>query len=161
MDTMQICHRSALGDVGGSLGHNKPKSHSGPEPEVDAGFLVWHRLSCSEKAASTGAILASAVDLDVLSNASPVRDRELVFYTHMLCPYAQRVLLTLLEKGADFETVHIDLSSKPGWYSAVNPRGLVPAIEFSATGRVEVESIDLCRVLNAELPGPALSPEAG
>jgi len=92
----------------------------------------------------------------------PNRDRPLVFYSHMLCPFAQRVLLTLLEKGADFELVHLDLSSKPDWYREVNPRGLVPAVEFVASGRVEVESIDLCRLLDEELEGRVtLTPPAG
>uniref|UniRef100_A0A061RQW7 Glutathione S-transferase n=1 Tax=Tetraselmis sp. GSL018 TaxID=582737 RepID=A0A061RQW7_9CHLO len=100
--------------------------------------------------------------LDVENNMRPNRDRPLVFYSHMLCPFAQRVLLTLLEKGADFELVHLDLSSKPDWYREVNPRGLVPAVEFVASGRVEVESIDLCRLLDEELEGRVtLTPPAG
>lgn len=91
-----------------------------------------------------------------------------VLYTHTLCPYAQRVLLTMLLKVCTppfccsplttspaerlllaqdplqpFDVVHVDLSNKPRWYSKVNPRGLVPAITIG--GRTLVESLDICR----------------
>ncbi len=64
-------------------------------------------------------------------------------YVHTLCPYAERAFLALLEKGTHFTLVHIDLSSKPSWYRQVNPRGLVPAVEYK--GAVHVESLDICR----------------
>lgn len=44
---------------------------------------------------------------------------------------------------ADLNIVHVDLASKPNWYSSINPQGLVPAVAFS--GQQITESIDICR----------------
>ncbi|KAK9855133.1 hypothetical protein WJX84_007344 [Apatococcus fuscideae] len=78
------------------------------------------------------------------------------FYTHTLCPYAERVWLTLLEKGAAFQLVQIDLSDKPRWYRTVNSSSLVPAIEYDGT--FYTESMDICRWIDNNLEGPALMP---
>ncbi|GAQ86685.1 hypothetical protein KFL_003040120 [Klebsormidium nitens] len=78
------------------------------------------------------------------------------FYTHTLCPYAHRVALTLIEKGVQAETIHIDLSNKPAWYRKVNPRGLVPALVHG--GKTLTESLDLCQYVEEQFPGPALVP---
>jgi glutathione S-transferase len=68
---------------------------------------------------------------------------ELVLYTHVMCPYAQRVWLTVLEKGVEHTLVHVDLSNKPGWFTRLNPRGLVPYVTFEGKGMTE--SLDVCR----------------
>ncbi|CAI5952337.1 unnamed protein product [Closterium sp. NIES-64] len=81
---------------------------------------------------------------------------EVTFYTHGLCPYAQRVAITLEAKGVDYKSVHIDLSNKPSWYFSVNPRGLVPAADVS--GQVVTESIDICRFLDERYPKVPLVP---
>lgn len=101
----------------------------------------------------------SSVTLQDASKLSkPVSDDgHLALYTHLCCPYAQRSLLTLLEKEADLNIVHVDLASKPNWYSSINPQGLVPAVAFS--GQQITESIDICRWADAELPGPSLMPD--
>lgn len=78
------------------------------------------------------------------------------FYTHTLCPYAERVWLTLLEKGTEFQLVQIDLSDKPRWYRSINSSGLVPAVEYD--GAFHTESMDICRWIDANLEGPALMP---
>ncbi|CAI7767404.1 unnamed protein product [Closterium sp. NIES-53] len=84
---------------------------------------------------------------------------EVTFYTHGLCPYAQRVAITLEAKGVDYKSVHIDLSNKPSWYFSVNPRGLVPAVAVS--GQVVTESIDICRFLDERFPAvPLVPPDA-
>ncbi|KAF5843069.1 hypothetical protein DUNSADRAFT_2682 [Dunaliella salina] len=59
----------------------------------------------------------------------PTPSQDPIFYTHTLCPYAERVWLALLEKGVPFHLVHIDLSSKPSWYYTLNPSGMVPAVQ--------------------------------
>ncbi|KAK9917805.1 hypothetical protein WJX75_008460 [Coccomyxa subellipsoidea] len=84
---------------------------------------------------------------------------DIVFYTHTLCPYAQRVWLTLLEKGADFQPVQIDLANKPAFYRAIS--SLVPAISYQ--GSITTESVDICRWINDGLDGRKLAPtdEAG
>jgi len=42
-----------------------------------------------------------------------------------------------------FDLVQIDLSSKPPFFRCVNPRGLVPAVQYR--GETVVESIDVVR----------------
>lgn len=86
----------------------------------------------------------------------------MLFFSHTLCPYAERVWLALLEQvpQQEFVLIHIDLSNKPRWYVRdVNPRGLVPSILHN--GQVRVESMDICHWLygddsNARGPGSNL-----
>ncbi|TIA92560.1 hypothetical protein E3P99_00556 [Wallemia hederae] len=52
----------------------------------------------------------------------------LVLYTAHVCPYAHRVEAALVQAGAKFEKVEIDLENKPEWYPAINPASKVPAI---------------------------------
>ncbi|CAL8463333.1 g2867 [Coccomyxa elongata] len=80
--------------------------------------------------------------------------KELVFYTHTLCPYAQRVWLTLLEKEVDFQPVQIDLSDKPPFYRSIC--SLVPAI--SHHGTIVTESVDICNWIDDSSEGPSLVP---
>ncbi|KAK9867166.1 hypothetical protein WJX84_010666 [Apatococcus fuscideae] len=91
-----------------------------------------------------------------LKGPPPCEPGQLTFYTHTLCPYAERVWLTLLEKGAPFQLVQVDLSDKPRWYRSVNSSGLVPAIEHKGT--FHTESMGICRWIDASLEGPALMP---
>ena len=46
-------------------------------------------------------------------------------------------------QGVPFDLVQVDLSAKPGWFRAVNARGLVPAVQWR--GRTVVESVDIVR----------------
>lgn len=46
-------------------------------------------------------------------------------------------------QGIEFDLVQVDLSCKPAWYPAINPRGLVPAVAWQ--GRAVVESVDIVR----------------
>lgn len=82
--------------------------------------------------------------------------QEPLFFTHTLCPYAERVWIALLEKGVPFHLVHVDLAHKPAWFRTVNPRGLVPAVQHA--GQVHLESADICRWIGGAFEGPALAP---
>jgi hypothetical protein len=46
-------------------------------------------------------------------------------------------------QAVPFELVQVDLSDKPSWYAAINPRGLVPAVVHQ--GEARLESLELCR----------------
>lgn len=52
----------------------------------------------------------------------------LTLVSHHLCPYAQRVSISLDEKGVDFKRVIIDLSKKPSWFKRISPLGKVPLL---------------------------------
>lgn len=45
-----------------------------------------------------------------------------------LCPYVQRSVITLLEKGVDFRITYIDLANPPDWFLKISPTGKVPLL---------------------------------
>ena len=75
---------------------------------------------------------------------------------HRLCPYVQRVVIVLLEKGIDFERIDIDLDNKPAWLGDISPGRQVPV--FGA-GRDEwlFESGVIARYLD-QMTGGSLMP---
>src|SRR5437660_1085994 len=48
--------------------------------------------------------------------------------SHKLCPYVQRAVIALTEKGVGFERVDIDLANKPDWFLAISPLGKTPVL---------------------------------
>jgi len=58
---------------------------------------------------------------------------------HKACPYAQRVEWLLRVLNVDHEVVEINVQNKPSWYSDVNPRLKVPALELP-DGHTLIES---------------------
>jgi len=48
--------------------------------------------------------------------------------SHKLCPYVQRAVIALTEKGVPFERIDIDLANKPGWFLKVSPLGKTPVL---------------------------------
>jgi glutathione S-transferase len=48
--------------------------------------------------------------------------------SHKLCPYVQRAVMALTEKGVAFERVNIDLAHKPEWFLAISPLGKTPVL---------------------------------
>ncbi|MDE5444046.1 glutathione S-transferase family protein [Bradyrhizobium sp. CSA207] len=80
--------------------------------------------------------------------------------SHKLCPYVQRAVIALNEKGVPFERVDIDLANKPGWFLKLSPLGKVPALVV-ATDKGEValfESNVICEYIEDTQGGVALHP---
>jgi glutathione S-transferase len=48
--------------------------------------------------------------------------------SHKLCPYVQRAVIALTEKGVPFERVDVDLANKPDWFLKVSPLGKTPVL---------------------------------
>jgi len=48
--------------------------------------------------------------------------------SHKLCPYVQRAVIALAEKGVPFERIDIDLANKPDWFLKVSPLGKTPVL---------------------------------
>jgi RNA polymerase-associated protein len=71
------------------------------------------------------------------------------------CPYCARVRIVLAEKGADFETVEVDLSDRPAWVYELNLTGRVPILD---DGFVLPESEVIMAYLEERYPEPALLP---
>jgi glutathione S-transferase len=49
--------------------------------------------------------------------------------SHKLCPYVQRAVIALTEKGVAFERIDIDLANKPDWFVAISPLGKTPVLQ--------------------------------
>jgi glutathione S-transferase len=48
--------------------------------------------------------------------------------SHKLCPYVQRAVIALTEKGVPYERIDIDLANKPDWFLAISPLGKTPVL---------------------------------
>lgn len=77
----------------------------------------------------------------------------LTLISHHLCPYVQRAVIALHEKGVPFERVYIDLDDKPDWFRAASPRGKVPVLK-TADNAILFESSVICEYLEDTQPGP-------
>jgi glutathione S-transferase len=53
--------------------------------------------------------------------------------SHKLCPYVQRAVIALTEKGVPFERIDIDLANKPDWLLGVSPLGKTPVLRAGDT----------------------------
>lgn len=79
----------------------------------------------------------------------------ITFYTNHLCPWAHRAHIVLKELGLDFKEVIIDLSTpREPWYLKINPRGVVPAIDFN--GEIITESGIIAQFLADAYPSHLL-----
>ena len=50
--------------------------------------------------------------------------------SHKLCPYVQRAVIALTEKGVAFDRIDVDLANKPEWFLAISPLGKTPALQI-------------------------------
>lgn len=72
-----------------------------------------------------------------------------------LCPYVQRAVIVLVEKGVPFERIDIDLAAKPDWFLALSPTGRVPLLQVGT--EVLFESAAIVEYLD-ETHAPRLHP---
>jgi glutathione S-transferase len=75
--------------------------------------------------------------------------------SHKLCPYVQRAVISLTEKGVPFERRDVDLANKPDWFKAVSPLGKTPVLLVGDTAIFE--SAVILEYLEDTQP-PALHP---
>src|SRR6266481_6075796 len=57
--------------------------------------------------------------------------------SHKLCPYVQRAVIALTEKGVAFERIDIDLANKPDWFLQISPLGKTPVLQVGDTALFE------------------------
>lgn len=62
---------------------------------------------------------------------------ELKLVSHKLCPYVQRAVISLMEKGVPFERIDVDLSNKPEWFKTISPLGKTPVLIVGDTAIFE------------------------
>lgn len=77
---------------------------------------------------------------------------ELTLISHDLCPYVQRAVIALTEKGVPFDRIYVDLANKPDWFLAVSPLGKVPLLK--AGEAVIFESAVILEYLEETQPKP-------
>lgn len=75
---------------------------------------------------------------------------ELELISHLLCPYVQRAIITLLEKEIPHERTYIDLANKPDWFQKISPLGKVPLLKVDR--EVLFESAVICEYLDEITP---------
>lgn len=73
-----------------------------------------------------------------------------------LCPFVQKAILTLLQKGIDYDIEYIDLENPPGWFTDISPLGKVPVLQVG--DQVLFESTVIVEYLN-EAYGTSLHPD--
>jgi glutathione S-transferase len=61
----------------------------------------------------------------------------LTLISHKLCPYVQRAVIALTEKGVTFGRRDIDLANKPDWFLRVSPLGKTPVLLVGETAIFE------------------------
>lgn len=82
---------------------------------------------------------------------------EIEIYSAVLCPYAHRSRLTLLEKGVPFKLIEIDLQNKPENFREISFYGKVPVLKH---GDKRVwESTIINEYLDEAFPERALLPK--
>jgi glutathione S-transferase len=72
--------------------------------------------------------------------------------SHKLCPYVQRAVIALTEKGISFERIDIDLANKPDWFLGISPLGKTPVLQVGETAIFE--SAVILEYLEETQPGP-------
>jgi len=71
---------------------------------------------------------------------------EIILYTNHGCPWAHRAHIALKELGLSYKEVIIDLDRpREPWYLEINPRGLVPTINYN--GDIITESAVVAQFL--------------
>ena len=88
--------------------------------------------------------------------------QKLTLISHKLCPYVQRAVIALNEKGVPFERVDIDLANKPDWFLKLSPLGKVPVLVVTGDDGNEAalfESNVICEYIEETQGGAKLHPQ--
>ena len=82
-----------------------------------------------------------------------------MLYAGWFCPFVQRVWMVLEEKQVLFQYIEVDPYHKPQSLMSLNPRGLLPTLEYH--GKPLYESTVICEFLEETYPdqGPKLQPQ--
>ncbi|KUJ08606.1 glutathione transferase omega-1 [Mollisia scopiformis] len=86
-------------------------------------------------------------------------EQSLKLYSGWFCPFVQRVLLVLLEKSIPFQYIEVNPYLKPASLLSLNPRGLVPTLQYA--NKPLYESTVICEFLEEAYPSssPKLLPQ--
>ncbi|KAF8806588.1 glutathione-S-transferase [Phlegmacium glaucopus] len=76
--------------------------------------------------------------------------QDLVFYSGWFCPFVQRSWIALEERGMPYQYKEVNPYKKEPHFLAINPKGLVPAVEYK--GKALYESLILCEFFEDAFP---------
>ncbi|KAF8070401.1 glutathione S-transferase [Lyophyllum atratum] len=76
--------------------------------------------------------------------------QDLVYYGGWFCPYVQRGWIALEEKGINYQYKEVNPYKKEKHFLDINPKGLVPAVEYK--GKAIYESLIICEFLEEAYP---------
>jgi len=84
--------------------------------------------------------------------------QDLIFYSGWFCPFVQRTWIALEERNIPYQYNEVNPYKKEPHFLSINPKGLVPAIEYQ--GKALYESLILCEFLEDAYPerAPRLLP---
>ncbi|GAA5942042.1 hypothetical protein JCM10213_004370 [Rhodosporidiobolus nylandii] len=97
---------------------------------------------------------ATGVALETVKQHSA--EHELVFHAGWFCPFVQRAWIALEEKKLAYQYKEVNPYAKEPHFLKVNPKGLVPAIEYK--GEALYESLVLLEFLDDAFPSSPLRP---
>jgi glutathione S-transferase len=72
-----------------------------------------------------------------------------------ICPFVQRSVIVLQEKGVDYDITYINLKEPPAWFNTISPLGKVPVLKVGE--EVVFESAVIMEYLD-EVNPPSLHP---
>ncbi|KAJ7072667.1 glutathione-S-transferase [Mycena amicta] len=76
--------------------------------------------------------------------------QELIFHAGWFCPFVQRSWICLEEKGIPYQYNEVNPYKKEKAFLAINPKGLIPALEYH--GKALYESLIICEFLEDAYP---------
>ncbi|KAI0629001.1 glutathione-S-transferase [Trametes polyzona] len=76
--------------------------------------------------------------------------QDLVFYSGWFCPFVQRAWIALEERGIPYQYKEVNPYKKEKHFLDINPKGLVPAIEYK--GKALYESLIICEFFEDAFP---------
>ncbi|KIW17769.1 hypothetical protein PV08_04964 [Exophiala spinifera] len=93
------------------------------------------------------------------TNGHSASTPEIILYTNYSCPWAHRAHVVLRELGLPYKEEIIDLDRpRDPWYLKVNPRGLVPSINYN--GEIITESAIVAGFLADAHPSHLIPPSS-
>jgi glutathione S-transferase len=104
------------------------------------------------------AVAMHGTEGSAISEASRLGVSRLMLISHHLCPYVQRAVIVLMEKGVAHDRTDIDLAAKPEWFKTLSPLGKVPLLLVNQRATL-FESAAICEFLEETEPGIRLHPE--
>ncbi|KAL6305201.1 glutathione-S-transferase [Sparassis latifolia] len=76
--------------------------------------------------------------------------QDLIFYAGWFCPFVHRSWIALEEKGIPYQYKEVNPYKKENHFLEINPKGLVPAVEYK--GKALYESLIICEFLEDAYP---------